>query len=178
MPSCIFCVFSIDDKTNIIDISKSLSDKIEDTKSRVETLEPIVDENTNDIEFLEDKVDTNISNISTLSSIVSDMSSMVDTHEIKINNLTTTVGNHRTGLVKDVDVIKEKQATYGDIVTHNASDFQAKLTPGLGIEITNNKISVNLKVEDLSNVVIEDLQDGDVLTYQASLGKWVNKPLH
>lgn len=95
----------------------------------------------------------------------------------KINDLKQTVGNNESGLVKNVNDINNIINSYGNIVTHNTDEFQEVLTPGLGIDITDNNISVNIGIENLNNVLIENLQDGDILVYNQELGKWVNRQL-
>lgn len=64
----------------------------------------------------------------------------------------------------------------------NPKDYglQPLLTEGTGIDIDINNIiscTKTFKLEDLTNVKIENLQDGDVLAFDSASNKWINKQI-
>lgn len=166
----------IDQKTDVIDISDELSAKISQV-DRIDGLEERITDVENDISVLSRTVSEHGTHLEQVDESLASQEHDIENQAVKIRALEQTVGNYRGGLVKSVNTINDKLSTYGDIVTHNVDEFQAKLTPDMGIEITDGNISVNLGIEQLNNVLIEDLQDGDILMYSAGLGKWINRQL-
>lgn len=55
--------------------------------------------------------------------------------------------------------------------------LQPLLTPGARVQITEDNVITfdDIYLGDLADVEITDLQDGDMLVYDASIRKWVNK---
>lgn len=69
----------------------------------------------------------------------------------------------------DIDEVEKDPADYG---------LQKLLEEGDGITITGGNIiscTKKFKLEDLTNVKITNLKDGDVLTFDSSSGNWINK---
>lgn len=151
--------------------------RIDETADLVEELNERVDDMDDKVTTLNTTVASHATSINNINTTLDNHQSELNSHSTKIRTLEQTVGNSRSGLVKKVNDINTTISNYGDSVNHNASDFQATLTTGMGINITNNKISVNLGIEQLNNVLIEDLQDGDILMYSQALGKWINRQL-
>lgn len=70
----------------------------------------------------------------------------------------------------DIDVVQQNPADYG---------IQPLVTPVYPLKFDKDyNLTIDtdaLKLEMLPNVEINDLQDGDILVYSASKGKWINK---
>jgi len=61
-------------------------------------------------------------------------------------------------------------------VKHMAIRLEANQVRKLGRSITNGQgYDLPASLSDLGEVVIINPQDGDVLTYDAATGKWINK---
>ena len=166
----------VTDVSNALAIVNAMEETVNELSQRVAA-------NTSNISVLQVAVADSVETVTNMKVTVDAMEETVNRVEGDMFQLSTTVNSIQSTVNRHNEEIQDLRADFdslGDMAWEYGEDWQRKLEPGDGIIIDeDNVISVSynptVKLSDLTDVQITNLQDSDILVYNASLRKWVNQ---